>query len=604
MSLVTSTQPAPPLNLPAQSPQAFTPATPGAALVPVATLNAKHGYHQLFSSTWEDLDVLYQGGRVLQMQADRFLIKKPHEMPDVYATRLQRFTYHNLLGLAIGFYLSKLFEENPEIDIKENGVTLSDPNEEAAKNAAAPPDGTAKVPDKKTDPEVWDFYIDNFLKDCDGAKQTYVDFMRDAMRQALLFRRCFVLIDLPPEVQKAQNAGEQNMRPMLRLYDPRQALNWDSDAAGNLKWIVFRVETTQHQFLQADVVVRRWYYFDRLEFMVYEWRSDNPTRGTTDGTDTAALIDQGPHSMADYVDPDSTQLGRVPVYTFELPDGMWLAHRVFLPVIDHLNTDNSLGWALFNANLAVPVITGPAEYQPTLTEVGYIYIREGTFSWAEPSGTSFDHSQKRIENLREEIFRLMYLQAQGRSSKASASAQSGYSKELDMAPAGDALKFLGDSTRAAMQIILELVAAIRQEKALTFDVRGFDFDDEEVLPEIEATAGAQALSIRSETFAREIEKQLIRRYGKDWNPELLMLCCKEIDDAPSKAELDEQQQQQEQDQIKNSMQSAALKLTIQNGPGKAMFPQPVKDQPGGGQGGKPGAKPAPGGKTPPPKKGK
>jgi hypothetical protein len=37
-------------------------------------------------------------------------------------------------------------------------------------------------------------------------------------------------------------------------------------------------------------------------------------------------------------------------------DEYWIANRVYLQLCDHLNQDNSLGWALFMANLAMPAI--------------------------------------------------------------------------------------------------------------------------------------------------------------------------------------------------------------------------------------------------------
>lgn len=553
-------------------PVALTDSNIGDASVPVQALELRHDDHKALMETWDNLNILNIGGRILQAQAERFLLKRPKEMPDIYSVRIQHFRYHNLLGTGIGYYVAKLFEDDPEIDIKLNGESLKDPGEKDPEDAAPPAasDGA----------KAWKFYVDGFLEDCDHGKVTYVDFMRDVARTILLMKRCFVLIDLPTTVQQASNLAEQDVRPFLRRFDPRAAINWKMDQSGNLEWIMFRIQTTEQKPLKNAQSLIRWYYFDRKQFVTYEYRKDDTKNDETD--QMAKRVAMGPHSMADYKDPDTGQIGRVPVHVLEVADDMWLGHRVYLPALDHLNTDNAYGWALHQANLAMPVIKSDTEYKPTLSAHGYIQIgKDDDFTWAEPAGTSFEHSKERIDGLREEIFRLMYLMAQGKSSTATASAQSGYSKQQDMVPALDALESIGDLIRAGMQTILELVGAVRQDKDIDFDVRGFDFEEPDLVNAIEETSGLKAIAVRSETFGREIEKDIVRKKGKDWNPEIVTKCCQEIDAAPTQEELDQKAQDAQDQSINSAMQASAIKLTIGGGSAaaKSMFPKPP-DKPG------------------------
>src|SRR5712692_8408550 len=110
---------APPVTTPAAWPSlAASPTaaktvtgTPGALTVPIAALEQRHEWHALFNSVWDDLDILHQGSKVLQMVADRFLIRRPKEGNDVYQIRIQRFSYHNLLATGVGYYIAKLRSE-------------------------------------------------------------------------------------------------------------------------------------------------------------------------------------------------------------------------------------------------------------------------------------------------------------------------------------------------------------------------------------------------------------------------------------------------------------------------------------------------------------
>lgn len=577
MALQTPSAAPTPSITPDTLPEPLTGFKIGDASVPVQALELRHDEHKALMDTWENLNVLNIGGRILQAQAERFLLKRPKEMPDIYSVRLQHFRYHNLLGTGIGYYVAKLFEDDPDIDIKLDGESLKDPGETK--------EGEAAAPDTSDGAKAWNFYVDGFIEDCDHGKVTFVDFMRDVARTLLLMKRCFVLIDLPKTVQKASNLAEQDIRPFLRRFDPRSAINWKMDDSGNLDWIILRIQTNEQAPLAPAQSIIRWYYFDRNKFVTYEYRKDDTKNDETD--QKAKLLDEGPHSMTDYKDPDTGATGRVPVHVVEVSDDMWLGHRVYLPVLDHLNTDNAYGWALHQANLCMPVIKSDTEYKPTLAAHGYIQIgQKDAFEWAEPSGASFEHSKERIDGLREEIFRLMYLMAQGKSSTATASAQSGYSKQQDMVPALDALESIGDLIRASMQKILELVGAVRLDKNLDFDVRGFDFEEPDVINEIEATSGVKALAIRSETFNREIEKGLVRKVGKDWNPEVVNACTQEIDASPTQEELDQKAQDAQDKSINSAMQASAIKLTIGGGSpaGKAMFPKPA-DSGGAPQGG-------------------
>jgi hypothetical protein len=463
-------------------------------------LEQAHPIHAERRAAWGDVDLLYRGGYALRARAGEFLVRRPRELEEVFLARVGRFTYQNILGAAIGWYQAALFETDPEILVRRKDTDVQRPDGE---------------------------FFGEFLENCDRGGRSFSNLFRDAFLNCVLFKSAFVLVDLPAGIQAATLAEQRaagGLDPYVVLYDPRQALNWAEDAAGNLEWIVFRSTEERRGFAEKTETVDRWYYFDREVYRVYE-----ATRKDGNVAEVAEMVAEGSHALA--------AAKRVPVRRIEIPADWWLADRVYLQALDHLNQDNSFGWALFMANLPVPVIKGDFESTPQVSETAYIHLSEnGAFEWAEPTGTSFQHSAARIASLREEIYRQMYLQAQGKDSTAVASAQSGFSKAMDMAPSRDVLNGFGDLIREAMKGVLEDVATVRGLADVTFDVRGFDFaedDTDQVLATVE-TAGRVA--IPSDTLEKETWKRAARALLRDALPETVAKVEAEIDAAPSREE--------------------------------------------------------------------
>jgi hypothetical protein len=113
----------------------------------------------------------------------------------------------------------------------------------------------------------------------------------------------------------------------------------------------------------------------------------------------------------------------VPVFKQQLHADHWIADRIASPLSRLMNIENSYDWALEQTNLAVLVIFSDSEVNTVKrSETGFIQLgQEDKAVFLEQSGHAFEASQKRIMELREEIYRLSYLVAQGRSSSAAAS---------------------------------------------------------------------------------------------------------------------------------------------------------------------------------------
>jgi len=468
--------------------------------IAVKNIDLKHPEWVCYAPFWDRMALLYDGGVDILKSAADFLMKRPKEQADVFASRVDRFTYHNHVGTSIDYYLAAIFEKPPQIE----------------------PSGDRKLAGKDRD-----FYY-KFSEDCDAKNTSLVDKFREILKSLILYRKAYILVDLPPKLGDHASLGAEEtsgqLDPLLVLYDPRQAINWQCDKIGRLEWIIFKVRTVETRPMKKPVVSDRWYYFDKTDFAVYYM--EVPENGVIEDDSVAELEDSGRH-------PFSEQ-GMLPVIQLEIPNGLWLMNRAYLPAIDHLNTENVLSWALTMAALAMPVIISDAQVTPTLTEAGFIQLPIGSsYAWTEPAGTSFEHLARREHSLVEHIFRAFYLVAQARTTDATPAQQSGYSKEQDMAPAKKMLNLFGDLIRASIGAVMNRVSFLRGDKT-EWSVTGLEFPEESPQGDVDMITSAMALNIPSDLVEKELYKKVIDSLFPEIKRELRDKMYTEIDAAESR----------------------------------------------------------------------
>ena len=498
---------------------------------PVNLLNQHHPLYEARFDTWLDLSLLYEGGAALKARAERLLKKRPREDEEVYAARLDGVTYTDILGTGLGWYGAAMFDSQPEIFF--NGKS-----------------GSKEYSD--------------FLEDCDGVGTSYLDFFKKLFQGMLAYAAVWVLTDLKslgPDEPKPISLEDERKRglldPHLVYYTPLSVINWsESDVDGDLEWVVIKVERVRQKFLEEPEMVDTWYYYDRSEYRVYEdvHTKEETVRVGTDKSSNrmARLIRFGRHALS--------HVGRLPVRRLMLSEGLWLANRAYLLFIDHFNQDNTLKWALFMSNLATPVIIGDGDFnQQAYSETGYLQFPTGTtYGWSEPPGKSFIHSANRVESLREEAFRSMYLQAQGRSMRATPAMQSGRSKILEMAPATQVLSGMGDDVRKHMQDVLKDVKDARRDPDIEPDVRGFTFQEDMSTEEVFAVNSLLSMKIPSETFEKYVYKKVAKSWMRDANRDQLAKVYDEIDKGPTMEER-EQKEFRQRVQIAKDEMAGSLK---------------------------------------------
>jgi hypothetical protein len=503
------------------------PLDPSSDEQPVYLLDIKNPEYQARYEAWLDLSLLYEGGSALKARCERLLKKRPREDEEIYAARMDRFTYENVCGTALGYYGAAMFEDPPEFFF--NG-------------------------------KPGDEQYTKFLSDCDGLGTTYVDFWKRCFQIMLCYGAGWILTDVqvlqdgeepPKTLEDERRRGLRD--PHLALYTPLNVINWQFDERGKMKWAVVKTEETEQDFLEKPEIVSTWYYYDRETFRVYEDRRspEEQIRVATDDTGrTAKLLRKGRHALAD--------VKKLPLRRVMLSEGLWLANRAYLLLVDHLNQDNTLAWSLFMSNLAMPIIIGDVDPgSMTSSETGYYIFPAGTeYKWSEPDGRSFIHSAKRVEYLREECFRSMSLQAQGRSMKATPAMQSGRSKILENSPAKQTLSGMGGDVRRHMQDVLCDVKDARHEPKIEPDVRGFQFQDDMSTEEVFAVNSVLNIGIPSKTLEKYLLKKVAKAWMRDANRKELVKAYEEIDAGPLLKDIRKQEEEDKAGKVADSMRRA------------------------------------------------
>jgi hypothetical protein len=521
----------------------------------VKKLDQEHPEYSFFKDTYQKIGLLYQGGTALAeavIHSGLFLLQAPKEMPEVYAIRQLRFSYTNLLGNIIGWYTAALFKEPPQLTKKVDGVQ--------GEAALAIPKPAAE-------------FCTAFENDCDRAGTSLIDFMAEIAETCLLYRKAYICLDIPsplsgdaPPLTLQQQKDGGLLNPFLVRYTPRDAINWETDAYGNLEWIEIKISIREQEFMGEPVVTDYWYFFDRQNVALYQ-------RTVQAGGSSANLIGAdapAAEEMAQLVDGyprrhATANQNTVPIRAVQLREGLWLANRVFLPLVNHLNQDNALDFGLFQSNLPQLVITdgenGRYEEPVTISPVGYHQLPFGAImSFLEPEGKSFAVSQSRIDSLEERIYKACYLSDQARTNKATPAAQSGLSKQMDKMPSRDALSGVGKVVRAATQSVYTDVLAIAGFATIRPDIRGLDFSDKATADDMALIEQSTVIPVNSTLFEREIAKKNIRLALPDANTGTIDAIDAEIDDNPTPSEQRAQQQEAQRQasiqQFQASLQAA------------------------------------------------
>jgi len=365
-------------------------------------------------------------------------------------------------------------------------------------------------------------FFNALIRNCDTKGTRISDFFRRRLADTLVYGKSYIAVDFPRVQNTLRTRAEEDAvgksRAYLTEYTAQELINWNFDEAGQFEWVVLRTShlsqasPTEGEWKKET----RWLYYDRENFRVY--REGNSNAGTGSGP---VLAYQGPHGLA--------AQHRVPLFTLEVNDGLWLMNKAALLQLEHFNKSNALAWALTMGLFATPVVYSDREWNQIVGESYYIQLGPGDrFGWTEPEGHVFQIAADNLERLKDEIYRVCYQMNQAAGSQV-ATVQSGISKQRDFGVTQEILKAYGDTVKECIRQVLEAINLARQDD-LTMDISGLDeFDIGDFGMELDNAKTLLGLGIESNTFKKQLYKRVALKYLCDVRQEIKNQIAAEID---------------------------------------------------------------------------
>lgn len=475
---------------------------------------------------WRRCRALYAGGK--RLLKDLSILKEvfpPHlaEKDHVYAERCKRAYYIPYAGEVIDMITSALFSE----DLKMEAEPKADP--------------------------WYDEWVDD-VSPPGGSRQTLQEFLKEQITTALLCKRAWSLIDLPTiddVVQQALKDGmaaesavpttlaDQEKLGMLDAYacplDPEAVWDWECDRDGRLLWIVIHYQSSQRKDLTGDrnTITERWMYYSETEWQRYEisYLKTNPPVDAT----PVPLTGSGAHSF-----------GAVPVVELTLTDGLWAMGKIESIAVAHLNLRNALSWSEYKSLFPVMAhFAGPPDVLNPITEdpdralnqtIGQGHVLQlgdkDRFEFIGPDSAAYAIAQQDLNNLRDEMHRVVHQMAMSVDNSAAALQRSGTSKQVDQESASIVLREIGKVIREHAVTLFKMLQAGRQDpKDITWTAQGMDGYSNTSVDSVVAQAGAlEVVSIPSATFQQQYKFSVARRVlGDSVDEDVLEDILKELE---------------------------------------------------------------------------
>jgi hypothetical protein len=451
-------------------------------------IEQEHPEYTAKARMWRRYRDLYAGGEQFRANAAEYLLRRQKEPLEVYQERLNRVFYENYLGSIIDWYTATLVRREPVLEF--NGAN------DAARS-----------------------FFGAFVQNCDLRGTTLTQFFKQQITDALVCGASYIVVDFPRTDTPARTRAEEDASGLSRAYlvpyGADEVINWKIDERGELEWVVIRTS-----WLKQDSVTSfgwkketRWIYYDRQRFEAYE-RTDSASKKRIE------LVDEGRHGFAG--------IGRVPVFQLRISEGLWLANKIALLQLEHFNKSNALSWALTMGLFAMPIIYSDKEWNQVAGESYYIQLGPNDkFGWAEPTGNVYQIAADNLARLKDEIYRVSYVMQQ--AGDGAPGRQSGLSRQWDFSVTQEILRAYGDVVKDSMSLVLNAIAAARQD-GIGIDAVGLDeFDITDFSTEASDAQALLNLGIESPTLKKQIHKRVALKYLCDARQDVKNRIVEEID---------------------------------------------------------------------------
>lgn len=474
---------------------------------------------------WKRCEVLYAGGQRL-LESDAFQEIFPKHLNEeewVYKERVKRAFYLPYAGGMIDFIAANLGTHPLQMT----------------------------TPGAKTDGAAVDAFWESFFADVSrpgGEEMSLTQLAVETIRTALIKGVAWSLVDLPPRPAEApKTEAEEESMGLRRAYamplDPEAVVDWHIRPDGEIAWARVR-----------DCTCERLSPFDEHR-TVTEIFTDYAMAGRADGTPGPAwrrytFVYKEGETPKDDAAPSLMEAGelsfdKVPLVRLELPDGLWAMGKLESIAREHLNKNCALSWAEYRTAFAFLAVflaaddpkngSRPDAKRGTKQKVGpgraWVGTAEDRLEYIGPDPGAFEAMQNRLNNLRDEMHRVMHQMAMSVDNSAAALQRSGESKQLDAAATCVVLGALGKFGRGHSERVVALAQTGRKDAPAKFTATGMDnFDETTLAALLEEQAALETISIPSPTYQRMRKMRIVRRdLGDEVDEKTLGVIEKELE---------------------------------------------------------------------------
>lgn len=515
----------------------------------------------------ESIEDFYAGGYVLAENVGKYIPKLLGENPKRYSDRIRSGAYVNYFAQITDYYASALFTQEL---------------------AVRPPSDAADASSLGAEPSDDDVYT-QFSKNADGNSRTLNEVLRDVVITALKQQSAWLHVEMPPPAPVVSRADEEALGlglPYLFEVPHEQVIDWDYDDDGELTYVVVQ----QRKQLKGPPGARK----NKIRETFEVWRRESEGDGEPVVSWARYAIeyskDKPPQPTTDCPLDEAgvTSFTRIPLLEMRLPDGLWLGNKLCPLAREHFQRRTTLNAAENRSMVAIPVVKLGAEMPAaqgaisqaqedpnrgldpvgTFVAKGYEVIGAGdTIEFVEPKGAAYEHVARRIDDLKNEMFRVAHQMAASASMHAGTIKRSGESKKEDRVAEGLVLAAIGRVVRNFAIRIYDTIARARNDDVqwVAHGLDTYELEDREQI--LEESIQLQAVDIPSPTFRKEHAKRLARKLVPNMPPATIAQIDEEIEDGV------------EADQVIRELKHDAEKDAIEN-PEPAAPPAPVIQVPG------------------------
>jgi hypothetical protein len=431
-------------------------------------LTSRHKHYQEKFKDWHFHLMSYLGGQDYQegYQLNRYILETDEE----YLKRAENTPIDNHCKNVVQIYTSFLFRVPPTRDY---GSLQGDPQ------------------------------LESFINDADLDGRSFNNVIREMQVNASIYGTCWAILD-KPAVQTQTRAEEiqLDIRPYISLYTPENVLNWNFERSLNGKYILNRLVLLEDLF--DDVAtIRVWTNEDITTYKVKDY-----TKGYS--TSKPMLLDEMPN-----------MLGKVPAVILYNQK----SQRRGIGISD-LNDVAELQKAIYNDYSEIEQLIRLSNH-PSLVKTPNVEASAGAGSIIEmpedldsnlkpyliqPSSQSLDGIMNNINMKVEAINRITHM---GAVRATQDRVQSGIALQTEFQLLNARLSEKADYLQNAEEQIWKLFAEWQNQ---TFDgeiIYPDSFNLRDYASDLQFLQAAKASGVPSDTFAKEVDKQIARAVVDD-----------------------------------------------------------------------------------------